>query len=288
MKIFLNGNIIDEKEAVVSVYDHGFLYGMGLFETFRTYDGAPFLLTEHLNRLQVGCEELGIQVQLDASQLSATISSLLDVNGLKDAYVRLSVSAGVEALGLPSGDYSNPSTILYVKGLPPETDLASRSKSLQKLKLTRNTPEGSIRHKSFHYMNGILGKRELSSYPWATGAEGLFLTAGGHLAEGLVSNLFFYKDGVLRTPDIQTGILPGITRSHVLKLAQSEGISIEEGLYCWEELLHAEEIFVTNSIQEIVPIKSVFDETGRNILSQKHAPGPITQTLYDIYRRDIG
>jgi len=119
MKIAVNGCIIDEREAVVSVYDHGFLYGMGLFETFRTYGGRPFLLKEHLARLAAGLDEIGIRAVPDADGIRELVGKLLAANGLTDAYIRLSVSAGAEALGLPSGDYRSPNTIVYIKPLPP-------------------------------------------------------------------------------------------------------------------------------------------------------------------------
>ncbi|MGG1514609.1 aminodeoxychorismate lyase [Paenibacillus oryzisoli] len=284
MIISINGALQDEQQAVVSVYDHGFLYGIGLFETFRTYQGEPFLLPEHLQRLTDGCRELGIAYEPSESAVRASIAQLLQANGLTDAYIRFSVSAGVEALGLPARDYTKPTEIIYIKPLPPRDEqVYTAGKALQLLKLPRNTPEGLYRFKSFHYMNNILAKRELSLYPWAVGAEGLMLSEDGYVAEGIVSNLFFVKDGMLHTPSLETGILPGITRGHVLRLASSLGIPIQDGLYRWEDLVEAEEVFLVNSVQEIVPVSTMYTPSGQAI-TVEGGPGPITRQLTAQYK----
>jgi 4-amino-4-deoxychorismate lyase len=290
MKISINGQLVEDNQAVVSVYDHGFLYGIGLFETFRTYGGRPFLLDRHLKRLQQGCEELGIPFRPDLPQTERTIAALLRENGLADAYFRLSVSAGTEILGLPAGDYAAPTVILYVKELPPRNETVYRQgKALQLLKLRRNTPEGAVRFKSFHYMNNILAKRELQSYPWAGQAEGLFLTGMGCLAEGIVSNLFFVKNGKLHTPGLETGILPGITRDFVIELASRSGLpAVQQGCFTWEQLQDADESFITNSIQEIVPITTLFDVDGSRITVASGEPGPCTKQLMALYQNETG
>lgn len=285
MILAVNGSLLDEREAVVSAYDHGFLYGIGLFETFRTYGGSPFLLDEHLERLNSGCETLGIKARLDSDTVNGWIASLLEANSLADAYFRLSVSAGEEALGLPTGQYGRPNVILYAKKLPPALPAACDSgKPLQLLRLRRNTPEGDVRLKSFHYMNNVLAKRELASYPWASGAEGLFLDGSGRVAEGIVSNLFFVEKGTCCTPGLATGILPGITRACVLNLLKRLAIRAEEGFYSWDRLLAAEEIFVTNSIQEIVPVTRLYDPEGRETTVGNGQPGPVARRLAEAYR----
>jgi 4-amino-4-deoxychorismate lyase len=263
MMVSVNGVLIGEDQAVVSVFDHGFMYGMCLFETFRTYEGIPFLLEEHLNRLSLSCAELGIQYTPQPQEIQYTIKQLLSANQLSDGYIRLSVSAGSQPLGFPAGDYEQPNEIIYAKSLPGrDLQVVHEGKPLQLLKLHRNSPEGAVRMKSSHYMNNILGKRELQQYPWAVDAEGLFLNEAGHVAEGLVSNLFFVKRGMLCTPAVDTGILPGITRAFILDLADELDIVYEEGFYSVEWLCHAEDIFMTNSIQEIVPVRCIYDSNG--------------------------
>lgn len=289
MMIAINGELCEAKDAKVSVYDHGFLYGMGLFETFRTYRGKSFLLNEHLQRLQYSCREIGMDWTADADNLNRLINQLLEANQLQDAYIRLTVSAGEGPVGLPSDVYSHVNTIIYVKELPIyNTDLYIQGKPLQRLRLRRNTPEGSARLKSFHFMNNILAKRELSSYPWAGQAEGLFLNEQDDVAEGIVSNVFFIREGICYTPAIETGILAGITRGFVMRLCPSLGIQADEGRYTWEQLLQADEIFITNSIQEIVPITALFDEQGRHQTVGQGRIGRITKQLLDRYRERTG
>ncbi|MDB5055106.1 MAG: 4-amino-4-deoxychorismate lyase [Bacilli bacterium] len=285
MKIILNGSICEEQEAVVSVYDHGFLYGIGLFETFRTYNGKAFMLSEHLERLRQGCKDLWIHIELDPQAIQQQIQQLLAVNNLADAYFRLSVSAGADLLGLPSDAYETPTVILYIKPLPAlDEKLYEHGRSLQLLSLRRNSPEGAGRLKSFHYMNNILAKREMASYPWATGAEGLFLNNEGVIAEGIVSNLFFIRNGKCYTPQLETGILPGITRAAVIEIAHDVKCSVEEGLYDWEELKKADEIFLTNSIQEIVPVNVLFDTEGRKFTVGDGKAGVMTRQFLRLYQ----
>lgn len=284
MQMAINGALCASDEAVVSVYDHGFLYGLGLFETFRTYEGQPFLLSEHLFRLSEGCRELGILYTPDESSIRKLVSRLLEANGLKDAYFRLSVSAGAEELGLPSGDYGRPTELLYVKPLPPRSvELYEKGKALQMLEIRRNTPEGEIRLKSFHYMNSILGRRELARYPWSQGAEGLFLDDCGFVAEGIVSNVFFVQDGTLFTPALETGILPGITRDWVIGTALEAGMPVEEGFWTWEALQEADEVFLTNSIQEVVPVTELFDTDGNKVIYGNAVAGPVTRRFMKLY-----
>ncbi|WP_028551937.1 aminodeoxychorismate lyase [Paenibacillus sp. UNC451MF] len=284
MNIYVNGSIITEEKAVVSVYDHGFLYGIGLFETFRTYGGQPFLLREHQERLIAGCEQLGIDYRPEAGEWEGLVKALLEANGLTDAYFRFTVTAGEDLLGLPVGDYGKPQMIVYVKGLPSrDEELYRKGKPLQLLATPRNTPEGNVRFKSLHYMNNILAKRELRQYAWATGAEGLQTDRNGFLAEGIVSNLFFIKNDRLHTPSLDTGILPGITRAFVMELAKKCGMELEEGHYRWDDLRMADEVFITNSIQEMVPITTLYDLSGNSYRVNEGMAGQLTSKLILLY-----
>lgn len=296
MIVGINGELIEENKAVVSVLDHGFLYGIGLFETLRTYGGVPFLLGRHLERLRGGCRELGIRFDISEDAAGRHIAELLAANGLRDGYIRLSVSAGSEALGLPSGDYAKPNLIVYVKPLPePDPRWQAEGRPLQLLATRRNSPEGTVRMKSFHYMNNILAKRELDRYPWARGAEGLQLTESGHAAEGIVSNLFMIgtdPEGqpALFTPSVETGILPGITRAHVLELAASLGIPAEEGWYRQEDFARFTAMFMTNSIMEIVPVSRIYDTAGRIVWQAAGGAGgadPLIRRLAERYRASV-
>lgn len=286
--IGLNDSVVEAKEAMVSSLDHGFLYGIGLFETFRTYAGSPFLLRRHLQRLADGCRQLGIPFEPDESALRNWISRLMAANKLADAYIRYTVTAGENILGLPAGDYSQPNHLLHMKELPHlPANLYLEGKGLQRLQQCRNTPEGPVRLKSLHYMNNILAKRELAGYKSASGgAEGLMLTVQGDIAEGIVSNLFFISNKMLYTPDLTTGILPGITREMVLELAPAAGLAVREGLYRWEQLEAADEVFLTNSVQEIVPVTTLWDGDRESKVSGGYC-GPYTAQLIALYRERI-
>lgn len=279
---------MDEHEAVVSVLDHGFLYGMGCFETMRTYGGKPFLFDQHMDRLEQSCAALGIVLEVDRKAALSHIAELMRANRYDEAYIRYSVSAGEGAVGLPTDDYVSPNIIVYMKVLAPvQQDVLPAYRSLQLLKLPRNSPEGELRLKSFHYMNNILAKREMRAYPWAAGAEGLLLTSDGRLAEGVVSNLFMVMQGSVLTPALSTGILPGITRAFVMELIESTSWrGVTEGEYLLEELLQSEEIFLTNSVQEIVGVDRVYDPNG-TILWERNLEGSVVESLQRRYRAKI-
>ncbi|TMW69934.1 aminodeoxychorismate lyase [Alteribacter natronophilus] len=256
MMIYANGRIIDEKEASVSPFDHGFLYGLGVFETFRTYNGHPFLLDDHFHRLGDGLREMNIHAApYSRAETTEVITDLLSANGLRDAYFRWNVSAGEGPVGLRTEAYNDPNTFVFVKELP---DTLPGEKHLRVLSQRRNTPEGPERLKSHHYLNSILGKREAGGHP---DTEGLFLTAEGRVAEGVVSNVFWSSGRTLYTPAVSCGILNGITRRYVMTLARDLGFSVKEGEYRLDDLLSADEVFVTNSIQEAAAVCAVEDCT---------------------------
>lgn len=284
MIIDVNGRLMKAEEAKVSVYDHGFMYGIGLFETFRTYGGKPFLLTKHLERLNKGCREIGIVCKTAEDDWEKRIQALLRANKLVDAYFRISVSAGIDVLGLPEDEYKQPEEIIYVKPLPQTKPV--QHKVLRKLHTLRNSPESLMRHKSFHFMNNVLAKRELANQPGSKGAEGLFLNSDGNICEGIVSNVFFVKNNMVHTPSVDTGCLPGITRQFVIQLASGAGIQVEEGRYDWNQLLSADEIFLTNSIQEIIPVTIV--EDVYDAISVHFEKGPLTNELMKLYRKKAG
>lgn len=287
----LNGSVVRQDQAAVSVMDHGLLYGMGLFETFRTYNGVPFLLEWHLKRLSDSCRLLGIHHQPDPVMITGWLQQLMAANGLSEAYVRYTVTAGEAPLGLPSGQYTAPATLLFAKALPPlKAALYTEGRALQLLSVTRNSPETPVRLKSLHYMNNVMAKRELDERNAATGtqAEGLMLTADGHVAEGIVSNVFFVKGNKLYTPEISTGVLPGITRAVVLELAEELGVEAEEGRYRWGALAGADEVFTTGSVQEIVPVTKLIDVEGASHRIGDGLAGPLTGKLLQAYRKKAG
>ncbi|PGC34824.1 4-amino-4-deoxychorismate lyase [Bacillus pseudomycoides] len=252
MLIYVNGAYVEASEAKISPYDHGYLYGLGVFETFRIYNGHPFLLDDHYERLMDALSVLQFEWKMTKDDVLRILQELLVRNGLEHAYVRFNVSAGIGEIGLQTGLYEEPSVIVFIK------PLAVPGKAVEKegviLNQKRNTPEGTFRLKSHHYLNNILGKREIAN---VVNKEGIFLTEAGYVAEGIVSNLFFVKEGVLYTPSLETGILNGITRAFIIRIAEVLDVRVEEGLFTQKELLSADEVFVTNSIQEIVPLNQI-------------------------------
>jgi len=252
MFIYLNGQFIEKEKAMISPFDHGYIYGLGVFETFRTYDGHPFLLREHLERLNAGLKEMLITRKFDYEEVLKIIEKLSELNGLKDSYIRLNVSAGIGEIGLQTEPYEAPTVIMFQKPLPPVDVIVEKEAVI--LEIARNSPETAYRLKSHHFFNNVAAKREMGS---DTGKEGIFLTEKGFIAEGVTSNVFWVKNGVLYTPALETGILNGITRQFVMKLAQHAGMLVEDGFYDIDALIKADEIFITNSVQEIVPVKKM-------------------------------
>lgn len=269
MYIYQNGEFVLETIARISPFDHGFLYGLGVFETFRIYDGHPFLLDDHFQRLAVSLKELNILFDLKKDDFLEIITSLLKLNKLNNAYIRFNISAGEAPIGLQTEAYTKPNVIIFIK--PLVTPLV-RTKKATFLQTIRNTPEGFERLKSHHYLNSILGKREVPDM----NTEGIFLTNDGYVAEGVVSNIFWVKNGQVYSPTIKTGILNGITRQFVIELLKKNEIAFNEGYYLPQDVLDADEVFITNSIQEIVSI-SMLNE------SEYSSEGKVTHFLQNLY-----
>ncbi len=252
MYTYLNGEYVKQDEAKISPFDHGFLYGLGVFETLRTYDGHPFLLDDHLARLNGALKELQINYTANRKDVKSIVDLLLEKNDLEDAYIRFNVSAGIGEVGLQVEGYNDPTVIVFVKPLPKLVEGLEKEAII--LEHRRNSPEGATRLKSHHFLNNVIGKREIGGNPTV---EGVFLNKEGYLAEGVTSNLFWVKDDKLFTPSVETGILDGVTRRFILELANCHGIQSEIGYYQPEEIEVCDEAFITNSVQEIVPLSKI-------------------------------
>lgn len=275
MYIYLNGEFIKAEEARISPFDHGFMYGLGVFETFRIYDGHPFLLDDHLERLSNGCKELNICWHKSKEEILNILYQLLERNGWRNAYIRLNIAAGIGEVGLQTEPYIQPTEIIFAKELPAVSSLVEKEGVI--LTTRRNSPETKNRLKSHHFLNNVLAKREVGV---SLVKEGLFLTEDHFLAEGVVSNLFWVTSGILYTPSLDTGILNGITRQFIMALATKCDINVQDGKFGVEKLLKADEVFVTNSIQEIVPIHSISER------SFPGKEGEITKMLIGLYQEN--
>lgn len=235
-----------------------------------------FLLTDHVQRLKKALEEYRIDVHLDVGMLKEIIEELNERSGGEDGYFRLNVSAGQHDIGLAPSVYDKPNVILFRKPLPPLS--RGKEKTAVWLNTRRNTPESEARHKSHHYANNVRARLEL---PSLAEQEGFFLTGDGHVAEGITSNVFWVSDGVLYTPSLETGILAGITRNWVIQKASDLGIHVVEALFTPNTLEAAEEVFITNAVQELVPI--------RQLEASRYAgkDGLIYSQLHEMYVKDI-
>ena len=252
MTCWMNGQYIKSEEIRISPFDHGFLYGVGFFETFRTYNGHVFLFDEHMDRLRRALSEYRITMPYEDAEILAAVRKLNDAEGGEDGYFRLNISAGEHDIGLAPSSYPKPNVILFRKKL----SLTARGteKNGVWLETTRNNPESMIRHKSHNFLNNVRGRLEL---PSLKEIEGLFVTVEGFVAEGVTSNVFWMKNGVLFTPAIETGILPGTTRAVIIKIARTAGLVVNEGFYSKIDVENADELFVTNAVQELVPLSGL-------------------------------
>jgi 4-amino-4-deoxychorismate lyase len=229
-----------------------------------------------LKRLQGAIQELEISYIIDFDEVNDMIQQLLRLNNLEeeDVTVRLNISAGNGEVGKLLQQYDDPTVLCFLRKAP---IIQKSEKDAAILQLRRNTPEGTQRLKSHHYLNNILGKRELRQTP---DVEGIFLTEQGYVAEGIVSNIFWMKDNIVYTPSVDTGILNGITRQFVMKCLDNLGIPIREGFYIQNELLEATEVMITNSSQEVVPVKRI----SRHVFEGNN--GIIVQKLHELYSRN--
>lgn len=276
MSIYFNGRLISADEAVVAPVDHGFLYGHGLFETMRAYNGRIFRLQEHLNRLEAAADYLRWPKLPTQAELGAAITSVLNNNQLKDASVRLTLSRGQGTPRPDPGSCGQPTITVFASPLPPP--LPPEGWCIATVTLRRNLSSPLVKIKSANYLDNILAKQEAKDQ----GAqEALMLNTAGFVAEGSMSNLFFVAAGNLITPDENSGILPGITRNCIIELAQAAGMPVEVRPVKPEELTEADEIFLTSSVMEVIPVKML---DGCPIGRQQIVPGCVTVRLKKLYR----
>jgi len=277
MQIFLHDKMVPEHEAVVSVFDHGFLYGDGIYETMRAYDGTVFMLDRHLERLSRSAS----LIQLDLPHLQmirGAVCETLQANGLKNAYVRVTISRGKGPAGLDPALCPRPTLVVIAEEFRQyPARLYAEGVRLVIAKTRRNLAQAlDPKIKSLNFLNNILAKieaKERNAY------EAIMLNANGFIAEGTVSNIFFVRAGILRTPSVDVGVLDGITRELVISLAQKNGIPVEEGRYLPEDICSASEVFFTNTTSEIMPVAQIEDI--------RYEIGAVTGALRGHYREYV-
>ncbi|HJM36991.1 MAG: aminotransferase class IV [Dehalococcoidales bacterium] len=276
--IYLNGSLMPANQARISALDYGFLYGLGLFETMRAYDGEVFRLDRHLSRLALSAETLGLST--GTLDLRKAIMATLQANKLSNARIRITISAG-EGEMVPDPTSCAEPTVLIVAGYYQPYPEQTYEKGFRAIlsSIRRNSQSLLSRIKSANYLESILARQEAKV---AGVDEALFLNERGLLAEASMSNVFLITDGILRTPGPESGILPGITRETILELAPKLGIKTFEQDILPDELFQAQEAFLTNSLIEVIPLTHI---NRKPIASGKS--GPITQKLLSAYRETV-
>lgn len=271
--VYIDGNLVPKSQAKISVFDHGFLYGDGVFESILVTDGVAFKLKEHIERLYESAKALCINIPINKEEMIKTIVEVVRANGFKDAYIRVIVTRGVGDLGLDPRKCFRPTIVIIVDKIKLYGDEAWSGGLTAIISSVRRDRVDATTHeiKSMNYLNNILAKLEAN----AVGAdEAIMLDDRGFVAEGTADNVFIVKNCVIYTPPRTSGILPGITRARVMRLAEELGYKVVERDITPAELLTADEIFLTGTAASIVPVVKI---SGRVVGNGK--PGPITRKL---------
>ncbi len=277
MKIYIDGKFYDEASAKISVFDHGLLYGDGVFEGIRAYNGRVFKLREHIDRLYYSAKAILLDIPISHGAMMAAVVDTCRQNEVKDGYIRLVVTRGVGTLGLNPNRCANPSVIVIagkIQLYPPE--LYQKGMEVVTVPTVRNLHSAvNPAIKSLNYLNNILAKIEANN---AGCEEAIMLNAQGFVAECTGDNVFIIKSGALFTPPLSAGALYGITRGVVLDLAREAGLTVAEPDLTRYDLFNADECFLTGTGAELVPVTKI---DGRVIGTGK--PGPVTQQLVTQY-----
>ncbi|MCF6139509.1 branched-chain-amino-acid transaminase [Pseudalkalibacillus berkeleyi] len=279
--IYLNGRYVNKNEAVVSVYDHGFLYGDGVFEGIRMYDGNVFRLQEHVDRLYDSAKSIMLEIPYSKDELTEIVAETLRRNELDDAYVRVVVSRGVGNLGLDPTHCKEPQVIVIAEQLAlfPE-QLYETGVEIATVASRRNRADVlSPKVKSLNYLNNILVKIEANL---AGVSEALMLNDQGYVAEGSADNVFIIKGGVIKTPPGYVGALEGVTRNAIMEIAQLRGFEMREEVFTRHDVFTADEVFLTGTAAEVIGVVKV---DGRQI--GDGSPGKITKQLLESFRQTV-
>lgn len=278
MKVYINGRLLPERQALISVFDHGLLYGDGIFEGIRAYNGRVFKLKEHIERLYCSARAILLTIPMSPAALTRAVIETCRANRIRDGYIRLVVTRGVGTLGLDPKRCRRPSVIIIADKIqlyPPS--LYERGMEIVTVPTTRNLHNAlNPAIKSLNYLNNILAKIEAQN---AGCEEAIMLNAEGFVAECTGDNVFIVKQGELLTPPLSAGALYGITRRTVIELAEEAGYKVREPNLTRYDLYNADECFLTGTGAEIVPVTRI---DGRAI--GRGRPGPVTRQLEERYR----
>jgi branched-chain amino acid aminotransferase len=278
LKIFIDGKYYDKENAKISVYDHGLLYGDGVFEGMRSYGGRVFRLKEHIDRLWDSAQAIWLKIPMTKADMTKAVNDTLTLNEIKDGYVRLIVTRGIGTLGLDPNKCATPSIIIITDhiALYPE-ELYEKGLEIVTVSVPRMPAAAlSPRIKSLNYLNNILAKIEGMQ---AGCIEAMMLNHKGEIAECTGDNIFLVRNGRISTPPVDAGILEGITRDAVIGLAKESGIEVFEVALTKYDAYVADEIFLTGSAAELIPVVKL---DGRTIGDGR--PGPMTHKLTSLFK----
>jgi branched-chain amino acid aminotransferase len=273
--VYVNGKLVQRNDASISVWDHGLLYGDGVFEGIRAYNGVVFKLKEHVDRLYESAHYIRLKIPMSKEQMSEAVLETLRENKLQNAYIRLLVTRGVGDLGLNPMNCSNPSIVIITEPTNSGEDPISKPVGVSAIiSSIRRDPVDATSHevKSLNYLNSILARWEAID---AGVNDAIMLDTQGFVSEATAENIFIVAKGQLATPSIDSAILHGVTRQRVIEIAEDLGYVISERRITPFELINAEEVFMTGTLAEIVPILKV---NGRNIGPGK--VGPVTARIF--------
>jgi branched-chain amino acid aminotransferase len=278
-RVWINGKLFDKSEAKVSVFDHGFLYGDGVFEGIRIYGGKVFRMREHIDRLYESARHIFLEIPLTREQMTQAVLDAVKANAKQDGYIRLVITRGAGTLGLDPQKCSNPLVIIIVDDISLyPIEFYEKGLRVVTASIIRNHPNAlNPRIKSLNYLNNILARIEADR---AGCQEAIMLNHNGEVAECTADNIFLVKQGILRTPHLAAGILEGVTRNLIISLAREAKITVLEMALTRHDVYSADEAFLTGTGAEIAPIAEC---DGRPIGSGK--PGPVTRQLRERFHQ---
>ena len=278
--VSIDGSIVAPDEARVSVYDRGFLYGDSVFETIRTYRGAPFALADHMDRLERSADRVGIPMPISKEAMAREVERAIEAAANPESYIRAMLTRGAGPLGLDPSLAQEPLRVIFLEPLVPFPASMYRDGVSVVTVRTERAADAASGAKVGNYLASLLALRVAKE---ASAHEALIVGADGRVVEGTTSNVFAVRDGALLTPPEEAGILPGITRAHLLDAASGIGVRVRFERLTPDELAASAEVFLSSSIREVLPVIRV----DRAQVGDGR-PGPITRALHAAFRERIG
>lgn len=278
--IYLNNKVVPRNKALISVFDHGFLYGDGVYETLRAYKGVPFKIMEHIERLYRSAAMIGLKVPYTPLEIKKAVHKTMKANNLKEAFIRINISRGPGPIGLDPVLCPKPTFVIIAnpfKDYPEE--YYKRGVKITIVNVRRNFRDAlNPMIKSLNFLNNIIATIEAKG---SKAHEAIMLNYKGYVAEGTTSNIFFIKDQTLYTPAVEVGILDGITRTEILDIAKEKGLKIKEGKFTVRDMHNAQEVFISSTTREIMPVTQIDN------IKIAGSTGKITNTLLHSYREKV-